>query len=145
MPGADLENEIIVKQIRKFIRNNKNAYFFRSLGQANYFSFLKQVDGIIGNSSSGVLEMPYFKKGTINIGNRQSGRLISKSIINIKTKKSKIVQAVKKLLSNNFQKNIKNSINLYGNPGASDKIVEILKKVNTKKIFNKKFFDINKI
>ena len=60
-------------------------------------------------------------------------------------KLSKKIQAVKKLLSNNFQKNIKNSINLYGAPGAADKIVEILKKVNTKKIFNKKFFDINKI
>ena len=84
---------------------------------------------MIGNSSSGLLEMPHFKKGTINIGNRQSGRLISKSIINIKTKKSKIVQAVKKLLSNNFQKNIKNSINLYGNSGASDKIVKILKQL----------------
>ena len=100
---------------------------------------------MIGNSSSGLLEMPYFKKGTINIGTRQSGRLFSRSVINIKIKKSKIIQAVKKLLSNNFQKNIKDSINLYGNSGASDKIVKILKKVETKKIFNKKFFDINKI
>ena len=145
MPGADLESQIIVKLIKKFSLKRKNAYFFKSLGHVNYFSFLKQVDGIIGNSSSGVLEMPYFKKGTINIGNRQSGRLISKSIINIKTKKSKIVQAVKKLLSNNFQKNIRNNINPYGNPGASDKIIKILKKIKAKKIINKKFFDINKI
>jgi GDP/UDP-N,N'-diacetylbacillosamine 2-epimerase (hydrolysing) len=100
---------------------------------------------MIGNSSSGLLEMPYFKKGTINIGTRQSGRLFSKNVINIKIKKSKIIQAVKKLLSNNFQKNIKNNINPYGNPGASDKIVKILKKIKTKKIINKKFFDINKI
>ena len=145
MPGADLESQIVIKLIKKFTLKSKNAYFFKSLGQVNYFSFLKQVDGMIGNSSSGLLEMPYFKKGTINIGNRQSGRLISKSIINIKIKKSKIVQAVKKLLSNNFQKNIKNNINPYGNPGASDKIVKILKKIKTKKIINKIFFDINKI
>ena len=145
MPGADLESQIVVKLIKKFTLKNKKAYFFKSLGQVNYFSFLKQVDGMIGNSSSGLLEMPYFKKGTINIGNRQSGRLISKSIINIKIKKSKIVQAVKKLLSNNFQKNIKNNINPYGNPGASDKIIKILKKIKVKKIINKKFFDINKI
>ena len=117
--------------------------FLNLLDRVNYFSFLKQIDGMIGNSSSGLLEMPYFKKGTINIGSRQSGRLFSKSVINIKVKKSKIIQAVKKLLSNNFQKNIKDTINLYGNPGASDKIVKILKKVKTKKIFNKKFFDIN--
>jgi GDP/UDP-N,N'-diacetylbacillosamine 2-epimerase (hydrolysing) len=143
MPGPDLENAIVIKLIKKFTTKYKNAYFFKSLGQVNYFSFLNQIDGMIGNSSSGLLEMPYFKKGTINIGARQSGRLFSKSVINIKVEKSKIIQAVKKLLSNNFQKNIKDTINLYGNPGASDKIVKILKKVKTKKIFNKKFFDIN--
>ena len=145
IPGADLENQIVVKLIKKFTQKHKNAYFFKSLGQVNYFSILNQIDGMIGNSSSGILEMPYFKKGTINIGTRQSGRLFSKSVINVEAKKNKIIQGVKKLLSNNFQKNIKDSINLYGNPGASDKIVKILKKVKTKKIFNKKFFDINKI
>ena len=145
IPGSDLENAVVIKLIKKFTTKHKNAYFFKSLGQLNYFSLLNQIDGMIGNSSSGLLEMPYFKKGTINIGARQSGRLFSKSVINIKVKKSKIIQAVKKLLSSNFQKNIKESINLYGDPGASDKIVEILKKVKTKKIFYKKFFDINKI
>ena len=145
IPGPDLENEIVVKLIKKFTLKHKNAYFFKSLGQVNYFSFLNQVDGMIGNSSSGLLEMPYFKKGTINIGTRQSGRLFAKSVINIKIKKSKIIQAVKKLLSNNFQKNIRNNINPYGNPGASDKIIKILKKIKVKKIINKKFFDINKI
>lgn len=145
MPGPDLENEIVVKLIKKFTLEHKNAYFFKSLGQVNYFSFLDQIDGMIGNSSSGLLEMPYFKKGTINIGTRQSGRMLSKSVINIKIKKSKIIQAVKKLLSNNFQKNIRNNINSYGNPGASDKIIKILKRIKVKKIINKKFFDINKI
>jgi len=145
MPGPDLENEIVVKLIKKFTPKHKNAYFFKSLGQVNYFSFLNQIDGMIGNSSSGLLEMPYFKKGTINIGTRQSGRLFSKSVINVEAKKNKIIQGVKKLLSKKFRKNIKNNINPYGNPGASDKIVKILKKVKIKKIINKKFFDINEI
>ena len=145
MPGADLENQIVAKLITKFTLKNKNAYFFKSLGQINYFSFLKQVDGVIGNSSSGILEMPYFKKGTINIGNRQSGRLMAKSVINVKIKKNKIISAIKKLLSNSFQKSIKNNINPYGKPGASEKIVEILKKIKTEKVINKVFFDINKI
>ena len=143
MPGADLENAIVIKLIKKFTTKHKNAYFFKSLGQVNYFSFLNQIDGMIGNSSSGLLEMPYFKKGTINIGARQSGRLFSKSVINIKVKKSKIIQAVKKLLSNNFQNNTKNSTSVYGNSGAASKIIKILKKINTKKIINKSFFDIN--
>ena len=145
MPGADLENAIIAQAIKKFTLKNKNAYFFKSLGQINYFSFLKQIDGIIGNSSSGLLEMPYFKKGTINIGNRQTGRLISKSVITVKINKSKIILAIKKLLSNNFQKTIKKSINLYGKPGASEKITKILTKIKTKKIINKIFFDISTV
>ena len=145
MPGADLENQVVTKLIKKFTLKNKNAYFFKSLGQINYFSFLKQVDGMIGNSSSGILEMPYFKKGTINIGNRQTGRLMAKSVINVKIKKNKIISAIKKLLSNSFQKSIKNSINPYGKPGASNKIVEILKKIKTEQVINKVFFDINKV
>ena len=145
MPGADLESQIVVKLIKKFTLKNKNAYFFKSLGQINFFSFLKQVDGMIGNSSSGILEMPYFKKGTINIGNRQSGRLMAKSVINTKIEKNKIIFAIKKLLSNSFQKSIKNSINPHGKPGASEKIVKILKKIKTEKVINKVFFDINKV
>ena len=86
--------------------------------------------------------MPYFKKGTINIGSRQSGRLMSKSIINVKIKKNKIDKAIKKLLSKNFKKILKKSTNVYGKPGATKKIIKILKTTNTKKIFNKSFFDI---
>ena len=145
VPGADLESQTILNLIKKFTQKHKNAYFFRSLGQVNYFSFLKQIDGMIGNSSSGLLEMPYFKKGTINIGIRQSGRLFARSVINTKIDKSKIIKAVKKLLSKNFQKSIKKNTTPYGGPGASDKIVKILKKVKPKKIFYKKFFDIKTI
>ena len=97
---------------------------------------------MIGNSSSGILEMPYFKKGTVNIGLRQKGRLLAKSVINTKINKLNIKKSVKKILSKNFLKNI-NSLknNLYGSPGASDKIIKILKKINYKNIFQKTFFD----
>ena len=145
MPGADLENSVILKEINFFVQKRAHAYFFKSLGQINYFSFLNHVDGMIGNSSSGILEMPYFKKGTINLGNRQLGRLFAKSIINTEIKKNKIEQAVKSILSIKFKKRIKNHINPYGKPGASDRIIKILEKIIIKKVFNKKFFDINKI
>ena len=142
MPGADLENSIIISQIKKFVFKNRNAYFFKSLGQIKYFSLLKQVDGIIGNSSSGILEMPYFKKGTINIGNRQSGRLLSKSVISTKINKKEIIVAINKILSKNFYRKISTNKNPYGKPGATKKIVKILKKINLKNIINKDFFDI---
>jgi UDP-hydrolysing UDP-N-acetyl-D-glucosamine 2-epimerase len=59
-PGADLENRIILKHIKAFVKRKKNSYYFSSLGQVNYFSILNIVDAIVGNSSSGILEMPTF-------------------------------------------------------------------------------------
>ena len=143
MPGADLENKIIISSIKKFCKNKKNAYFFKSLGQVNYFSLLKQLDGMIGNSSSGILEMPFFKKGTINIGNRQSGRLSANSVINAKIKKKAIILAIKKLFSKNFQKKIINNTSAYGPPGASKKIIKILEKIDLYNLRKKIFFDLN--
>lgn len=140
-PGLDLENKIVTKKIKIFIKKTKNAYYFPSLGQINYFSILNYVDAIIGNSSSGILEMPTFKKATINIGDRQSGRLKSKSIIDCKIKKKEILNSLKIIYSEKFKKQIKNSKNPYGPFGASIKIVKILKKVNLKNILMKKFYD----
>lgn len=142
MPGADLENTIIEKEIKIFMKNKKNTFFFKSLGQTNYYSFLKQVDLMIGNSSSGILEMPYFKKATINLGERQSGRMMTNSVINCKIKKKNILDAIKKTTSLGFKKKIKKDKMFYGKSGASKKIITILKKVNTKNLFFKKFFDI---
>tara|TARA_Y100000590_G_C15607184_1_gene972407 strand:+ start:135 stop:1295 length:1161 start_codon:yes stop_codon:yes gene_type:complete len=143
MPGADLENRIIVDSIKKFCKNKKNTYFFKSLGQIKYFSLLKYIDAMIGNSSSGILEMPFFKKGTINIGDRQSGRVLSNSIINVKMRKNSIILAINKLFSKNFKRKIVNNNFLYGRPGASKKIVKILEKINLNNIRKKRFFDLN--
>ena len=87
MPGAEVENKFIIGEIKKFVKNNNNSYYFKSLGQQNFFSILKIVDAMIGNSSSGLLEMPTFKKGTLNLGNRQLGRIKSESVIDSNIKK----------------------------------------------------------
>ena len=142
MPGADLGNSLIEKEIKKFIKLNKNCFFYKSLGQVNYFSFLNQVDVIIGNSSSGILEMPYFKKATINLGDRQLGRLQSKTVINIPIKKKEILKSLKKILSFSFKNKIKKEKTPYGNGGASECIVKILKKTRTDNLFQKKFYNI---
>ena len=141
MPGADLGNNIIKKEIKKFIKIKKDSFFYASLGQRNFFSFLNQVDAIIGNSSSGILEMPYFQKATINLGTRQMGRLHSKSIINVKINKSDILRSIKIIYSPKFKKVIKNSKNFYGDGGSSKRILRILKKLNTKNLFQKRFFN----
>ena len=142
MPGAEVENKIIINKIKKFVTKNKNAYFFKSLGQKNYFSVLKIVDMMLGNSSSGLLEMPTFKKATINLGNRQSGRLKSTSIINSKIKKKLITNAINKVYQKKFQKKLTNCKSPYGNGGASLKILKIIKKINLKNLINKKFYDV---
>jgi GDP/UDP-N,N'-diacetylbacillosamine 2-epimerase (hydrolysing) len=141
-PGLDLESQIIIKKIKKFIKNKNNAYYFSSLGQLNYFSILNIVDAIVGNSSSGILEMPTFKNATINMGDRQLGRLKSSSIINCKIKKKEITNSLRKIYSKKFRNKIKYTKNIYGSFGSSIKIVKILKKINLKNILFKKFYDI---
>ena len=141
-PGADIENEIIIREIKRFIRKNNNSYLFKSLGQKFFLSLLNYSNGMIGNSSSGLLEMPYFRKGTVNIGERQSGRLLSKSIINTEFNKLKIQKSIKKIISRKFLRKIQ-SINLpYGKPGASAKIANIIKEKKINDIFKKSFFDL---
>jgi GDP/UDP-N,N'-diacetylbacillosamine 2-epimerase (hydrolysing) len=144
-PGLDLDNEIIVKKIKTFVKRISNAYYFPSLGQENYFSILNISDAVVGNSSSGILEMPTFKKATINIGDRQSGRLRSASIIDCKINKKEIINSLKMVYSKKFQLKLKKNINHYGPQGASAKIVKILKKINLKNILIKKFYDINSL
>jgi GDP/UDP-N,N'-diacetylbacillosamine 2-epimerase (hydrolysing) len=141
-PGADLENKIIIKHIKTFVKNNSNAFFYKSLGQDNYYSFLNFIDGVIGNSSSGLLEVPTFKKATINIGNRQAGRLLSKSVINVSIKRAAILKSINKIYSHKFQQIIKKSNNPYGKFGASARIVKIIKTLKFNNLFNKKFYDL---
>ena len=83
--------------------------------------------------------MPTFKKGTINIGDRQKGRLMAKSIINVKANKNQIIRAIEILFSKKFQTKIKKSKNPYGNGGASKKILKIIKTISFKNILKKEF------
>ena len=139
MPNSDLESEIVFKMTKKFVKKNSNFYSFKSLGSTKFLSCLKIVDGMIGNSSSGLLEMPTFKKGTINIGDRQKGRLMAKSIINVRANKNQIIRAIEILFSKKFQTKIKKSKNPYGNGGASKKILKIIKTISLKNILKKEF------
>ena len=128
--------------IKVFCSKRKNAIFQKSLGQKRYYSCLKYVDGVIGNSSSGIIEVPSFKKGTINIGERQEGRLKSKSIIDCKPTKNEIIRAINKLYSHKFQELLKNTVNLYGKGGASSAIVNKIKGFNFESINRKIFYDL---
>lgn len=145
LPNADTDGRALIKMIQDFVKHHHNAKAYTSLGQLSYLSCLSQVDGVVGNSSSGLLEAPSFKKGTINIGDRQRGRLQAKSIINCEPKHLSIELAFKKLYSNEFQNKLRSTVNPYGEGGASEKILRSIKTVSLDEILKKRFYDLDTI
>jgi len=142
-PNIDPGSIEIIKKIKKFVLKNKNSKFYPSLGQQLYFSCVKLFDGVIGNSSSGIIEVPSFNKGSINIGIRQKGRIFSKSVINCENNELSIDFSLKKLFSKKFKKNLKKNKNPYYKKGTSKNIVNVLKKITFKDLPYKSFYDLN--
>jgi GDP/UDP-N,N'-diacetylbacillosamine 2-epimerase (hydrolysing) len=142
MPNSDTSNSIIYKKIKNFCSINKNAKYFLSLGHDNYLSTIQYVDAVVGNSSSGIIEVPSFKKGTINIGDRQQGRLKAKSIIDCKINFMSIKNAINFLYSKIFQKSLKNIKNPYDRGEPSKKIINILEKQKFNTLLKKSFYKI---
>ncbi len=141
--NSDTDGRVINSMIDDYVsKNSDKAVGFTSLGQLRYLSALQYVDAMVGNSSSGLAEAPSFKIGTINIGDRQKGRIMADSVINCKSDRESILKSFKKLYSKVFQEELKTSINPYGDGCASLKIIEELKKVNLKNILKKSFYDI---
>jgi GDP/UDP-N,N'-diacetylbacillosamine 2-epimerase (hydrolysing) len=142
MPNADTEGRALTKMVEQFVARNTNACAFTSLGQLRYLSCIAHVDGVIGNSSSGLTEVPSFKKGTINIGNRQLGRLQATSVINCDPTRKSIDIALERLYSSDFQAILNRVRNPYGEGGASDKVVKFIKGVQIEDIVKKSFYDL---
>lgn len=139
--NSDTDGRIINSMIDKYVEKNKNrAAAFTSMGQLRYLSAMRNVDLVIGNSSSGIIEAPSFNIPTINIGDRQKGRLQGKTVINCKPLEIEIYKAIELGLSDNFKGNIKNSENPYGNGRVSEKVLSILKVFLDKEIELKKIF-----
>jgi GDP/UDP-N,N'-diacetylbacillosamine 2-epimerase (hydrolysing) len=141
-PNADPGGSIIRKQINEFVDKKSNAHFFASLGQLKYLACLTHVDGVVGNSSSGILEAPSLKKGTINIGDRQKGRTQSNSIINCLPNKESILDALETLFADEFQKSLSSTVNPYGAGNSSKEVVEVLGSISLEGIIKKEFYDI---
>lgn len=140
--NSDSGGRIINSLLEKYSKEHKNTRLFVSLGQLRYLSALKYVDAVVGNTSSGLVEAPSFKTGTINIGNRQKGRISGKSVINCSTDINSLSNAFDKLYSKDFQSLLKEVVNPYGDGGASIKTKDVLKNVNLKNIIFKQFRDI---
>ena len=142
MPNADTGGRVLIDMIEKFVGQNKNAKVFTSLGQLKYLSCISHVDGVVGNSSSGLTEVPTFKKGTINVGDRQMGRIQASSVINCEPKEKDIKRAIETLYSLDFNSNLAATVNPYGEGGASARIVKALKEASLEGIVKKTFYDL---
>lgn len=143
MPNADTDGRLLIKMVEQFVAQHANARAYSSLGQLRYLSCIAHVDGVIGNSSSGLLEAPSFKKGTINIGDRQRGRAQAASVINCQPDRRSIAAALDKLYSQAFQASLRQVSNPYGEGGASEKVVSELKKQDLNHIVKKVFHDLS--
>ena len=139
--NADTDGRVINTMIDDYVGKHDNTIAFTSMGQLNYLSALQFVDAVVGNSSSGLIEAPSFKIGTINIGDRQKGRIKTDSVISCLPKKSNIDSAFSKMYSKEFQNILDKVENAYGKGGASKEIVNIIKGVNLHNIIKKPFHD----
>lgn len=143
-PNSDTDGRIIIQLIDDFVSKNPTiSCAFKSLGQLRYLSALKHVDAVLGNSSSGLIEAPSFKVATIDIGDRQKGRIKADSVISCDPTKDSISNALELAFSEDFQKKLKHIENPYGEDGASERIVKILKDFDYSDILKKKFYDID--
>lgn len=122
----------------------KNLHVFTSLGVRRYLSLMKHAEFVLGNSSSGIIEAPAFHVATVNIGDRQKGRLQSESVINCKPDKNSIIKAIRVALSDEYRSICKAVVSPYGEGHAAERIAEkVVATVMADKInLKKKFFDL---
>jgi GDP/UDP-N,N'-diacetylbacillosamine 2-epimerase (hydrolysing) len=142
-PNADNDGRVIIQLIDDYVkRNSSRVVAFNSLGQLRYLSAIKHCQVVIGNSSSGLIEVPSFKKPTVNIGDRQRGRILAESIINCEPATKSIVESIHIALSSNFQEILKNVSNPYGEGNSSSKIVEVIQNMPLENILKKEFYNL---
>ena len=144
--NADTSGRLINDLFKNYVQKHSDRMVFvNTLGQLKYLSTIRYVDAVVGNSSSGILEVPSFNIPTINIGPRQNGRLMADSVISCNDSSEGILTALNRALSEPFMSFIKNSKSPYGDGGVSERIVEVLKSADlSPSVIMKHFFDIEK-
>jgi GDP/UDP-N,N'-diacetylbacillosamine 2-epimerase (hydrolysing) len=141
--NADTGGRAINDLIDGFVAKQPAASFvFSSMGQQRYLSTMSQIDAVVGNSSSGIVEAPALKVGTINIGDRQKGRVKAASVIDCLPEKNSIQEAIQQVTSQSFKEQLKCIENPYGRGDAAAKIMKVLGRYELKGLVNKKYHDI---
>lgn len=143
MPNADNGGRVLIGMVEEFVATHINARAYTSLGQLRFLSCVKLVDGVVGNSSSGLVEAPSLQTGTVNIGDRQRGRLKAQSVIDCTPQSQAILDAIGKLYSTPYRQTLSSVVNPYGNGGASAKIVQTLRSQGLIDLLKKSFYNLN--
>jgi len=141
-PNADEGNAEIIKTLNVFVEQGKRRYLYKSLGINRYLSVAKVCDAVIGNSSSGVIEIPSIGVATINVGMRQEGRIMPNSVINCAINENEISKALDRLYSPEFQSTLDNITNPLAQKDTAKTITSILESKNIEHIIFKDFVDL---
>jgi len=141
--NADAGGKGVNQMIDAFVAQNPNrSIAFISMGQINYLSALRNVNAVVGNSSSGIIEAPNFKVPVVNIGDRQKGRIQAKNVINCLPITRSIRKAVKKTLSSEFRQDMQSIINPYEKKNTIQNIIKIFQSFEFPHILQKEFYDL---
>jgi len=143
MPNADTGGRELAAMVNQFGASRQNVRVYTSLGQLRYLSCMQYVDAVVGNSSSGLAEAPSMGIATINIGDRQKGRLSASSVIHCEPTRQSISGALGRAFDPSFRATLTSTNNPYGSGGASQKIVEVIKNHDLKNLLKKTFFNLD--
>lgn len=139
--GGQAINDYLQSYVNNKVNNKENCLLFTALGITNYLSLVKLADVVIGNSSSGLLEVPAMKTASVNIGQRQDGRYKPLSVIDCPTDTKEIIKAINSAKSKPHQERCQSMSLPYGDGHSSDKITQILSEIELKNIMYKKFYN----
>jgi UDP-N-acetylglucosamine 2-epimerase (non-hydrolysing)/GDP/UDP-N,N'-diacetylbacillosamine 2-epimerase (hydrolysing) len=143
LPNSDTDGRIIMQMINQFVEENKNrSIVFNSLGQLKYLSALQFIDAVVGNSSSGLIEVPSFGIPTLNIGHRQQGRIKAKTIVDCESTFENIREKLKLVLSSKYKESCKKSTNPYEKENTAIEILSVIRQFDLDNLILKKFFKI---
>ncbi len=142
LPNADVGNAAIRARIEAFAASRATVWAFSSLGFRRYLSLVALSDGVVGNSSSGLIEAPALGIGTVNVGRRQDGRLRASSVIDCAPRRDEIIAALGQLLSDGFRAALQQVENPYGDGGAAERVVDVLRTVELVGLTSKEFHDV---
>ena len=143
MPNSDTGAQEIVEAINAFVANNNDrAVAYKSLGIKRYLSVMKYVGAVVGNSSSGLVEVPSFGIPTLNIGDRQKGRLAAESVYNCETDTESILKGLDVIMSPEFRQMAKQIQNPYDKEGTAQAIFDVISTYPLEQLKQKHFYDI---